>query len=69
MILGDHPPLDALPSDALSKADIDYLLLLLQERWRVCDRNRQPLPPPADQKLIDEQHRIEAVQNKLKVLW
>ena len=69
MILGEFPPLEALPSDALSKADIDYLLTLLEERWRLCDRNRQPLPPPADQKLIDEQQRIETVQNKLKVLW
>ena len=68
-IFGDHPPLEALPSDALSKADITYLLDRLQQRWMACDDTRRDLTPPHDQKFIDEQLRIEAVQNKLKVLW
>jgi len=66
MILGDHPPLEALPTDALSKADYIFLLESLAEDWRSYDNMRQKLVPPYDQPYIDKQLEIEAVADKLR---
>ena len=66
MSLGDHPPLEALPSDALSKADYIFLLEGLQKLWRGYDDLRQDLTPPHDQPYIDKQLELEAVGDKLR---
>lgn len=69
MSYGEFPPLDALPRDGLRKADVHYLVGLLDVRWADLDRSRHdPTLDGESAALLQEQQRIETLTNKLKVM-
>ena len=66
--LGEFPPL-YLTRDALRKADVAYLVGLLDVRWADLDSQRHdPTLDGESAAILSEQQRIETLQSKLKVL-
>jgi hypothetical protein len=64
--LGEFPPLEPLPRDALSYYDVTQIQQLLDEEWSRCDAGRREVHHDTDEyrRLLGRQHWCEATSKK-----